>query len=327
MNIALNMHKTLADYRPLVSVMIPFHNAADTLDRCLRSVVALTYRPLDVIIVDDASSDNGYRIVEEMVKIYACEGLHLRLFRHEANRGVAAARACALAHAEGEYITAVDADDYIEPDAVDAYVAATDGGKADIVAAGVFYEFPNRRVPVLFRPGERLTLEEASIDSLHFLLTNKLLRTSILREIRPFTPGQDCWEDLGAVSRMLASGARTVVLEGAWYHYVQSTAGSLTKSDPERILRQHIAVVRSLEEWMVERGVAERHASFLTYLKFIAKVKWLRNPDALRRHPVRRLRGWRDTFPEANAHIMRLKHVRLRHRILFYIAGHAARLV
>lgn len=209
------MHENPADYRPLVSVMIPFHNASDTLDRCLRSVVALTYRPLDVIIVDDASSDDGYRIVEGMVKIYAGEGLHIRLFRHETNRGVAAARACALTHAEGEYITAVDADDYIDPGAVDAYVAATDGGRADIVAGGVFYEYPGKSVPVLFRPGERLTLEEASIDSLHFLLTNKLLRTSMLREMHPFTPGQDCWEDLGAVSRMLASGACTVELEGA----------------------------------------------------------------------------------------------------------------
>lgn len=321
------MHKTLADYRPLVSVMIPFHNAADTLDRCLLSVVALTYRPIDVIIVDDASSDNGSRIVEGLMNRYASEGLRIRLFRHEVNRGVAAARACALAHAEGEYITAVDADDYIDPDAVDAYVAATDEGRADIVAGGVFYEYPRKSVPVLFRPGERLTLEEASIDSLHFLLTNKLLRTSMLREMRPFTPGQDCWEDLGAVSRMLASGARTVVLEGAWYHYMQSTAGSLTKSDPDRILRQHIAVARSLEEWMTARGVADSYASFLTYLKFIAKVKWLRNPSEFRRHPVRRLRGWRDTFPEVNGHIMKLKHVRLRHRLLFFMAGQAARLL
>lgn len=314
-------------FRPLVSIMIPFHNAADTLGRCLDSVARLTYRPLDVVLVDDAGSDNGVAIVQDFIERCADDSLSIRLLRHDTNRGVAAARALALAEARGEYITAVDADDFVDPAAVSAYVAATRGGQADVVAAGVFYEYPNKTLPVLFRPDEVLSLDEVRIDSLHFLLTNKLIRTSLLRFVSPFTPGQDCWEDLGALSRVLALGAGTVVLPEAYYHYVQGSAGSLTKSDPDKILHQHIAVARSLEEWMAERGLAERYGKYLTYLKFIAKVKWLRNPARLRKHPLRRLRSWRDTFPEVNDRIMSLKHVSLRHRLLFLTSRQLSRLL
>lgn len=313
-------------YRPLVSVMIPFHDAADTIDRCLDSVMALRYRPLDIVLVDDAGTDGGAALVADRIAANSDPELHMRLLRHKTNKGVAAARDLALGHAEGEYITAVDADDYIDPLAIDAYVGATRGGEVDIVAAGVYYEYPGRSVPVMFRPGERLTLDEVSIDSLHFLLTNKLIRTDKLCAVSPFVCGQDCWEDLGALSRMLASGAVTAILPEAYYHYVQANAGSLTKSDPDRILRQHIAVARTLEAWMLERGLAECHAEFLTYLKFIAKVKWLRNPSQMRRHPWSRLRSWRDTFPEVNPHIMSLRHVRLCHRLLFLVARALSRL-
>lgn len=322
LNSLLNM-----DYRPLVSVMIPFHNAAGTLQRCLNSVLALSYRPLEIILVDDASTDGGADMIKAYIEENKDLNLRIRILTHAVNKGVAAARDLALSEAEGEYITAVDADDFIDPQAIDEYVKATDGGRADIVAAGVVYEYEGRQVPKSFKRGERLSLDEVRIDSLHFLLTNKLMRTRVLRSVTPFIPGQNCWEDLGAVSRMLAIGAETVVLSDAFYHYVQENEGSLTGSDPDKILHQHIAVAASLEDWLSRRGLAGRNRQFLTYLKFIAKVKWLRNPAELRRHPIRRLRSWRDTFQEVNAHIMGLKKVKLRYRLIFKTAHVLSRFV
>lgn len=307
-------------YTPLVTVVVPFHNTEKTIYKCLQTVVALEYSQLEIILVDDASTDWSSECASSYTNCHSYRGLNIQLITLPEKGGVSAARHKALSVATGEYITFVDADDYIDPDAIDAYVAATDNGRYDIVAAGVNYRVPGHDVPHLFKRGERLSLDEAKIDSLHFLLTNKLLRTEKLRSVSPFTPGQDCWEDLGAISRMLAAGATTTILNGAWYHYVQYNKGSLTKSDPDMILRHHLAVTKSLEEWMRENGYAEKNSAFLDYVKFIAKVKYLRNFRKVLLNPIGRLLAWRDTFPEVNHKILSFSKVGLHYRLLFTVA-------
>lgn len=311
-------------FRPIVTVMMPFHNAVSTIERALGSVCTQTYRPLQVVLVDDGSTDASADRVKALIEQYESDSLKFILLTTN-NYGVGAARKLALEQAEGEYITAVDADDYADPVAIETYVNATQQGKIDIVAAGVYYDYGTRQVPMLFKPGERLDLDEIRIDSLHFLLTNKLIRVSALREVEPFTPGENCWEDLGAISRMLALGYRTTILPGAYYHYVQNTSGSLTGSASDYILEQHIRVTKSLEQWLRLYGLHTDYEDFLRYLKFIAKVKFMRPVRKVLRHPVRQLRGWSTTFPEANHRIIHHRHVPLHYRLLFtaaYFASH-----
>jgi len=300
--------------------MIPFYNNQGTLQRCLDSVVALSYRPLEVLLVDDAGTDGSLGIVQRYITGNTDRRLTFKLIRQLKNMGLANARIRGISEASGEYMTFVDADDYVESQAITEYVKASAEGCYDMVVAGVVYQYPNRSDVKLYKPGESLNLKEATINAMHFSLTNKLIRTSCLKAAGTHTPGLDYWEDLGAICRLLALGVSTKVLDGAWYHYVQYNATSLTKSDPDRVLHQHIEVARSLEQWMVKRGLAADNRQFLTYLKFIAKVKYLRNPRQLLRHPIRRLRAWRDTFPEVNAHILSLRHVQLRYRLIFTVA-------
>ncbi|MCM1005030.1 MAG: glycosyltransferase [Prevotella sp.] len=308
-------------YKPLVSIMIPFHNAEQTLARCLDSVTALNYRPLEILLVDDASTDSSLSIAQEYIGKSATGNLKFKLISLDVNRGVAAARAMALSETSGEYITAVDADDYIEPEAIDVYVRASNSGEYDIVAAGVIYQYGAKDKHLNFsRQQQRLSLNEMYINSHYFLLTNKLIRVSAMRRVTPFTDGNNCWEDLNAIARMLASGASSVIVHEAYYHYVQTNQGSLTKSRTDYILSQHIAIARELEAWLSSHSLADKYDAFLTYLKFIAKVKCLRNYGAILRHPVRRLRMWRDTFPEVNSRISQLGKVPAFYRALFIAA-------
>lgn len=307
-------------YKPLVSLMIPYYNAERTLKRCLDSAAALSYRPLEVILVSDGGTDGSVEIARQFAEANCDSSLSIKLLNLPQNRGVAYARAVALENARGEYITAVDADDYVNTEAVDVYVNATDNGRMDIVAGGVIYEYPSRSEIHNFSADESFNLNDVTINSLYFLLTNKLIRTRLLRDVAAFTEGQNCWEDLGALSRVLARGASIRVLQTAHYHYVQSNEGSLTRSAADNILHQHIEVARDLERWMETEGVIGLYQPFLDYLKFIAKVKYLRNPRALAAHPIQRLRMWRDTFPEVNAKITSFHKVALRYRLAFKTA-------
>lgn len=94
--------------QPLVSVIIPVYNVEKYLARCLDSVISQTYENLDVILVDDGSTDAS----GEICRRYAQNDPRISLFTQE-NQGLSAARNTGLNHMKGEYIVFVDSDDYI----------------------------------------------------------------------------------------------------------------------------------------------------------------------------------------------------------------------
>jgi hypothetical protein len=110
----------------MVAVVIPAYNAAATLDRTLRSVRVQTHRRLDIVVVDDGSSDESAAIVRG----HAAEDGRVRLLQ-QANAGVAAARNAGLAATVADYVAMVDADDLWAPDAAASLLAAIRGGGAD----------------------------------------------------------------------------------------------------------------------------------------------------------------------------------------------------
>ncbi len=94
--------------KPLISVIVPIYNAAPYLQETLDSILASTYRPIEVVMVDDGSKDNSLSIAKSYCEQYAeCKVIE------QANRGVSAARNSAIRAAKGTYILPVDADDKI----------------------------------------------------------------------------------------------------------------------------------------------------------------------------------------------------------------------
>ena len=91
----------------LVSVIVPFRDAERYLGEAIESVLAQTYRPLELLLVDDGSADGGVGIASSRASMHA----EVRLLRLPESRGPAAARNHGLAHARGDLITFLDADD------------------------------------------------------------------------------------------------------------------------------------------------------------------------------------------------------------------------
>jgi glycosyltransferase involved in cell wall biosynthesis len=109
---------TETEKQPLVSVVIPCRNAAATIDRALRSVRAQTYAPLEIILVDDASTD------ETAARLAAWQAPDLRVLRLPRNGGAAAARNAGIAEARGTFVAFLDADDEWLPEKLARQVAA-----------------------------------------------------------------------------------------------------------------------------------------------------------------------------------------------------------
>jgi glycosyltransferase involved in cell wall biosynthesis len=115
------------DIAPLVTAVIPMYNAEKTIDETLRSVRAQTYRNLEIIVVDDGSTDNCAAISEQ----HKVVDPRVRLIQQK-NAGVAAARNRGVAESKSEFIAPIDADDLWEPTKIEKQMAAMSQGGSKV---------------------------------------------------------------------------------------------------------------------------------------------------------------------------------------------------
>ena len=94
----------------LISIIVPVYNVSEYLPRCLDSLINQTYKNIEIILVNDGSTDNSL----EICKKYAEKDLRIKVIDKE-NGGISSARNTGIAEASGEWIGFVDSDDYIEP--------------------------------------------------------------------------------------------------------------------------------------------------------------------------------------------------------------------
>lgn len=108
-----------------VSIIIPIYNVEPYVERCLRSVMAQTYKgSLECILVDDCGMDRSMEVVEQLVANYHGP-ICFRIIRHDYNRGVSAARNTGMEAATGQYLFYMDSDDEIIPECIEKMVDIT----------------------------------------------------------------------------------------------------------------------------------------------------------------------------------------------------------
>lgn len=110
-----------------VSIIVPVYNVEKYLEECLDSIINQTYIDLDIILVDDGSTDSSPDICER----YAEKDNRIRVI-HKENGGLSSSRNSGLDYAQGEYVYFLDSDDYLEKDAIDLLIKETEN-KPDIV--------------------------------------------------------------------------------------------------------------------------------------------------------------------------------------------------
>lgn len=123
-----SVQAVLPKTKSLVSVIIPIYNVEKYLKKCVDSILSQTYSNLEVILVNDGSSDNS----REICDTYAEQDNRIRAI-HQKNCGVSSARNNGIKTAQGEYITFVDADDWLEPDAIKTMTNLMNQFKTDLV--------------------------------------------------------------------------------------------------------------------------------------------------------------------------------------------------
>lgn len=302
---------------PLVSIIIPVYNAGKTVVTAIEGIQTQTYTMLELLFINDGSSDESHQIIEKSRASLESLGMRVNVVSHNQNQGVAAARNTGLDHATGEYIYYVDADDAIEPDAIETLVRAAEKHQADIVGCNWFLTFAQRErkmnQPAFTTPWDaiRQILEGTMRWNLWLFLVKRSLYEA--HSIR-FLPDRNMGEDLLVMMQLFIVASRVAYVDRALYHYGQSNEESLTKVYSDRHIDEVTENVLAAERVLRRSPYVEKLGHRIDYLKLNIKLPLLIT-DRYEQH-----RRWLRWFPEANNRVMENKALPFRTRFLQWLA-------
>jgi len=167
---------------PLVSVVIPAYNAEKYISETLDSIVNQSYKRLEIIIVDDGSSDSTHEICTN----YSAKYPNIRLLTHEdkKNEGVSVSRKYAVDHAEGDFIAFCDSDDIMQPNKIKSQLEAFKRHKGIVlVHSGMSMFGPDKEFCDRFEEVMTYAQEEVRYNLPHtdyWLAKNKILNSTVM---------------------------------------------------------------------------------------------------------------------------------------------------
>lgn len=242
----------------LLSVIVPVYNIEDCLERCVNSIRSQTERNLEILLVDDGSTDGSGALCDRLAK----EDRRIRVF-HKENGGSSSARNLGIERARGEWLGFVDSDDWIDPEMYALLLREAAGRGADIAQASrdEIDEDGNRR-PDVCAPPEAVTFCPAE-DFLRELLLHrgdcsfctKLVRRSLFDGKR-FPEGR-LNEDFRLLVEMLLEGAGVCILPQQMYHVFYRLGSNTRKKDPDDFSRVFLDIVDNAD--FVEELVGRRY--------------------------------------------------------------------
>lgn len=128
----------------MVTVIIPIYNVEKYLSKCLESVINQTYRDLEIILIDDGSTDNSGKICDR----YDQKDDRIKVV-HQTNGGLSAARNTGIDIATGQYITFIDSDDYVTENYIEILVKAAQTYNADLVSTTLVKVYPDQKLQLV----------------------------------------------------------------------------------------------------------------------------------------------------------------------------------
>ncbi|MBT2718165.1 glycosyltransferase family A protein [Bacillus sp. ISL-57] len=252
---------------PLVSIIIPVYNVEDYLERCLNSIVNQTYQNLEVLVINDGSTDSSSEILTKFQEI----DCRFNVITKE-NGGQASARNVGIDKANGEFILMVDSDDYISNNAVELCVNQALISGCDLIIFD-FYYLNSKGQTNYINTGIRL-------DDANTGPCNKFYHKSLWSNHK-FPEGY-WYEDLGIIPAILANADKIVKIDKPLYYYDKSRGESQTNQINHEKFHDIIPMLKNVskeiksKEKLIERQ-PEIEYLFIAHLLYITVLLRLPN--------------------------------------------------
>jgi len=216
--------------QPLISVYMPTYNRAEMAQRAIESVLAQDYSNFELLVVDDASKDDTWLVLNQRY------GQHpkVRLFRQEVGQGACAARNLAIHQANGEFVTGIDDDDEFLPNRLSSMMQAYDDQYA-LVCSSYFWDYGSQRKQLY---GSTAEVDLAELLDAHVLSNQVLVKRSRMLAQGGFDTQLSAFQDYDMWIRLVAAYGKALRLAEATYVvHVGHELGRITTS-PKRLAAQ-----------------------------------------------------------------------------------------
>ena len=220
------MIKKIEDNNILISVIIPCYNVENYVEKAIESVINQTYKNIEIIVIDDCSTDNTYDV---LCKLKEKHNGRFVLYKNEKNGGLAYTRNFGVKKSTGEYVGFIDSDDYIDNNYYEKLVEKMISEDADLVVNDIqLVDEEGRFISDVTKACEgEITKVNLINNGLVASACNKLLRKDLIIEY-PFLEGK-INEDVASIIPVLVKSKKIAYAEGIVYYYVQRT-GSIQNS-------------------------------------------------------------------------------------------------
>lgn len=253
---------------PLISVVVPVYKTERFINQCIDSIINQTFKDYEVILVNDGSPDNCPKICDE----YAAKYSHIKVV-HKSNGGIVSARKAGALASSGQYILAVDSDDFVTENYLMGFAEAIERNKADIICGG-FCSY-NEKATVKFAQAvecglyDKKGLEEKIYDRMLFeepyytfgifpSVWTKCIRRELVIKNQIYIPDNiTMGDDVALVYACILDSSSLEVISNNGYMYRYNN-NSITHSYDERMasrcvsLIEHMYKVLEIKKWKAE---------------------------------------------------------------------------
>lgn len=218
----------------LVSVVIPCHNVEAYVADALESALAQTYRPLEIIAVDNNSADGTKEILDGYQGRYP----ELITVLEEARQGAPAARNCGLKQVKGEWVQFLDADDLILPEKIARQMEAVEVSDCEYIAgAAVFASLDGKQKVMIPDPDPIKGVMEGLKGG---GTCSNLWKVSAIKDIGGWRESLEDAQDTDLMMRLLMNGAKVAIAKEPLTIKRERSSGQITKRNPEKHFSEHV---------------------------------------------------------------------------------------
>ena len=242
---------------PKVSIIVPFYNVEGYIEKCLDTLVNQTLKDIEIILVNDGSTDRSIEIVNKFLRRYPEKLVYLE----KENGGLSDARNYAIPYTKGEYIAFLDSDDYVEKYMYEEMYNMAKKENSDMVECNFYWEYPDKQkedIRTIYHGKNEM------IVKIRVVAWNKLIKREILEKSEVRFPKGYRYEDTEFTYKLIPYIEKVSFLKKPCIHYVQRE-GSISNSQNERT-KEIFDVLDHVIEYYKEKDIYEKYQEELEYI-------------------------------------------------------------
>ena len=302
-----------------LSIIIPVFNAANYLERCIDSLLQQTLDDIELIFINDASTDQSLSILQR----YSSQSQQrcIKIINLEKNGGISNARNIGLDTATGEYITHCDSDDWIDAEAYEILYDTAISQQADIVSCNFIHEYADHsttcRQP--YTSDNKEMIKRLLSGQVFPSLWVSIIKRNIITDNNlHFPTGLNMGEDLLFNVKSYYYSNKIASVEKAFYHYRHSN-NSVCIRRTRQSIDSDILIAKHLEQFLEEKGLLKYYEKEILYRKFFSKLAlYTNNKD-------KSYDEWIQIYPETNRHIWDFKQLSWTLRLELWLVANGMR--